>query len=171
MHEAKADRLNAGEADGDIIKRLRVNAGWRNERFQCVADPDLLTNSALRIEALLRTNADLERALISDNDGSAFGFPLTSEKIEEIRALHDFQSADVAEQHIRTMARMWGCTPGFAAHHIKQDDKADRSADLERKLVERGEALAEARLIVANLPHDESLFLAKIDAALKGSSK
>lgn len=28
------------------------------------------------------------------------------------------------------------------------------------------EALAEARLIVANLPHDESLFLAKIDAAL-----
>lgn len=28
------------------------------------------------------------------------------------------------------------------------------------------EALEEARLIVANLPHDESLFLAKIDAAL-----
>lgn len=29
-------------------------------------------------------------------------------------------------------------------------------------------ALEEARLIVANLPHDESAFLAKIDAALLG---
>jgi hypothetical protein len=28
------------------------------------------------------------------------------------------------------------------------------------------EALEEARLIVANLPHEESLFLAKIDTAL-----
>ena len=32
------------------------------------------------------------------------------------------------------------------------------------------EALEEARLIVANLPHDESLFLAKIDAAINAAT-
>jgi Ni,Fe-hydrogenase III large subunit len=44
-----------------------------------------------------------------------------------------------------------------------QADECVEAAALIEELVE---ALAEARLIVANLPHDESLFLAKSDGIL-----
>lgn len=56
-------------------------------------------------------------------DGEQFGFPLTKEKIEEFRRLHGLARADIAEEHIRVMARMWGCSPGFAHHHIMQDHR------------------------------------------------
>lgn len=53
--------------------------------------------------------------------------------------------------------------PDFGPHTTRLRTNLHRLCDAADDLAE---ALEEARLIVANLPHDESLFLAKIDAAL-----
>ena len=47
--------------------------------------------------------------------------------------------------------------------------KATELADLRNRVAVLTEALAECRLIVANLPHDEDLLLRKIDIALSSS--
>ena len=36
----------------DIVERLNKNAGWRNDMWQCVTDPNLLTEAAAEIERL-----------------------------------------------------------------------------------------------------------------------
>ena len=47
------------EADEALCKRLDRNAGWRDERWRCITDPNLLTEAASRIRAL---SADLQEA-------------------------------------------------------------------------------------------------------------
>ena len=37
---------------GTLEERLRRNSGWRNERHQCVTDPNLLTEAADEIASL-----------------------------------------------------------------------------------------------------------------------
>lgn len=40
------------EADEALCKRLDRNAGWRDERWRCITDPNLLAEAASRIRAL-----------------------------------------------------------------------------------------------------------------------
>lgn len=40
------------DTPGTLEERLRRNAGWRNERHQCVTDPNLLTEAADEIASL-----------------------------------------------------------------------------------------------------------------------
>lgn len=40
------------EADEDLCGRLVRNSGYRNENWQCIVDPDFLTQAAARIRAL-----------------------------------------------------------------------------------------------------------------------
>lgn len=35
-----------------LVERARRNAGWRNEKWQCITDPALLEELAARIEAM-----------------------------------------------------------------------------------------------------------------------
>lgn len=52
------------DTPGTLEERLRRNAGWRNERHQCVTDPNLLTEAAdeiARLYSLARANNDLAR--------------------------------------------------------------------------------------------------------------
>lgn len=44
----------------NLVKRLERNSGWRNERWQCVTDPALLTEAAARITALETALAEAE---------------------------------------------------------------------------------------------------------------
>lgn len=45
---------------GDLIERLRKNAGYRDERWQCITDPALLAKAADEIAALRERVAELE---------------------------------------------------------------------------------------------------------------
>lgn len=52
------------DTPGTLEERLRRNSGWRNERHQCVTDPNLLTEAAdeiARLYSLARANNDLAR--------------------------------------------------------------------------------------------------------------
>ena len=49
--------------DKTLIERLRRNAGWRNENYQCVTDPSLLNEAADTIEAQASQIASLTAAL------------------------------------------------------------------------------------------------------------
>ncbi len=40
------------DTPGTLDERLRRNSGWRNERHQCVTDPNLLTEAADEIASL-----------------------------------------------------------------------------------------------------------------------
>ena len=45
----------------NLVKRLERNSGWRNERWQCVTDPALLTEAAARITELETALAEGEK--------------------------------------------------------------------------------------------------------------
>lgn len=47
------------EADEDLCKRLDRNAGWRDAKWQCITDPNLLEQAATRIREL---SEDLKQA-------------------------------------------------------------------------------------------------------------
>ena len=50
----------------DLVERLERNSGWRNERWQCVTDPALLTEAAARITELETALAEAEGRVIAD---------------------------------------------------------------------------------------------------------
>lgn len=52
------------DTPGTLEERLRRNAGWRNERHQCVTDPNLLTEAADEIASLRARVEALEGALV-----------------------------------------------------------------------------------------------------------
>lgn len=47
----------------NLVKRLERNSGWRNERWQCVTDPALLTEAAARITELETALAEAGKQL------------------------------------------------------------------------------------------------------------
>lgn len=55
------------DTPGTLEERLRRNSGWRNERHQCVTDPNLLTEAADEI-ASLRARVEAYR-LLAVNEG------------------------------------------------------------------------------------------------------
>lgn len=66
----------------NLVKRLERNSGWRNERWQCVTDPALLTEAAARITELETALAEaktwrdaVDNALVTDWLGTADSFP------------------------------------------------------------------------------------------------
>lgn len=50
----------------DLVTRLERNSGWRDERWQCVTDPALLTEAAARIQALETLLAEAEGRVIAE---------------------------------------------------------------------------------------------------------
>ena len=52
------------DTPGTLEERLRRNSGWRNERHQCVTDPNLLTEAADEIASLRARVEGLEGALV-----------------------------------------------------------------------------------------------------------
>lgn len=48
----KAPMTQPTEAHADIVKQAERNAGWRDERFQCITDPALLLDLAAEITRL-----------------------------------------------------------------------------------------------------------------------
>ena len=52
------------DTPGTLEERLRRNSGWRNERHQCVTDPNLLTEAADEIASLRARVEALEGALV-----------------------------------------------------------------------------------------------------------
>lgn len=59
----------------DLVERLRINSGWRNQQWQCVTDPALLTEAADLIEELeaeiARKDALMEKVAQAAIDASA----------------------------------------------------------------------------------------------------
>lgn len=58
------------DTPGTLEERLRRNSGWRNERHQCVTDPNLLTEAADEIASLrARVEAmESERKTVLQNE-------------------------------------------------------------------------------------------------------
>ena len=52
------------DTPGTLVERLRRNSGWRNERHQCVTDPNLLTEAADEIASLRARVEAMREALI-----------------------------------------------------------------------------------------------------------
>lgn len=81
------------DTPGTLEERLRRNSGWRNERHQCVTDPNLLTEAAdeiaslrARVEAAYAANSGLRDALSRATETMA----AQRGKLEELRqALKD----------------------------------------------------------------------------------
>ena len=77
----------------DLVERLRINSGWRNQQWQCVTDPALLTEAADLIEQLkaeiARKDALIEKAVQAAIDAAADAvqYCVNGYALDDIRAL------------------------------------------------------------------------------------
>ena len=102
----KAPMTQPTEAHADIVKQAERNAGWRDERFQCITDPALLLDLAAEITRLRTELAeitdDIDRDTIAHAVEEAGGFILSDAEIARWRTVGDVEAS--LRAHSRTDA-------------------------------------------------------------------
>lgn len=89
------------DTPGTLEERLRRNSGWRNERHQCVTDPNLLTEAAdeiARLYSLARANNDLARRYADEIASLRARVEAARRLLDNVGGfLDDFAQADLDE--------------------------------------------------------------------------
>ncbi len=95
----KAPMTQPTEAHADIVKQAERNAGWRDERFQCITDPALLLDLAAEITRLRTELAEITDTIAHAVE-EAGGFILSDAEIARWRTVGDVEAS--LRAHSRT---------------------------------------------------------------------